>query len=147
MNTKSINTANLPNFLTERGIGFERLFKDMDQIFQNSTSHGYPPYNIVKLDENDFLIELAVAGFDEDDFDIELHKGILTVSADVGGSDDNTNYIYKGIATRNFERKFTLADTVEVEKVTLHQGMLSIHCKNVIPEELQPKKIEIKTQK
>jgi len=143
MNKSTINTTNLPTFLTERGIGFDRLFKDMEQVFQNTTSHGYPPYNIIKLDDNTFMIEIAVAGFDEDDFEIELHKGILTVRADIGESDDNTHYLYKGIATRNFERKFTLADTVEVEGVSLKQGMLSIKCVNVVPEELQPKKIEI----
>lgn len=139
-------TLDLPTF-NRATVGFDRIFDEMDRMFHNSKTNSYPPYNIIKADENTYLIEIAVAGFDEDDFDIELHKGILTVRANVSASDVETNYIHKGIAARNFERKFTLADTVEVESVSLHQGMLTIRLVNIIPEEMQPKKIAINTGK
>ena len=128
-------------------VGFDRIFDEMDRVFQNSKSNTYPPYNIIRAKEDTYLIEIAVAGFDKNDFDIELHKGILTVRADVTASDVETNYIHKGIAARNFERKFTLADTVQVDSVSLHQGMLTIRLVNIVPEELQPKKIAINATK
>lgn len=125
-------------------VGFDRLFDRLDTVNRMAaTQSKYPPYNIIKTGENTYLIELAVAGFDEDDFDIELHNGLLTVRAEVKETDDDANFIYKGIAARSFERRFTLADTVEVEGVTLHQGMLSIHLENVIPDEKKPRKISI----
>jgi molecular chaperone IbpA len=139
-------TLDLPTF-TRATVGFDRIFDEMDRVFQNSKTTAYPPYNIIKADENTYLIEIAVAGFDEQDFDIELHKGMLTVRADVTASDVETNYIHKGIAARNFERKFTLAETVEVDSVSLHQGMLTIRLVNIVPEELQPKKIAINATK
>jgi molecular chaperone IbpA len=106
----------------------------------------YPPYNLIKADEDTYLIELAVAGFDEEDFDVELHNGILTIKADVKDSDGQTEYLHKGIAARSFDRKFTLADTIRVEGASLHQGMLTIRLKNVIPDEKKPKKILIGRQ-
>jgi molecular chaperone IbpA len=102
----------------------------------------YPPYNIVKTDENDYLIELAVAGFGTDDIDIELHNGALTITGNIETSSED-KYVYKGIANRSFERRFTLADTVEVEGVDIHQGILTVRLKNVIPEEKKPRKIPI----
>ena len=141
-----LTTLDLPHF-TRSAVGFDRIFDDMDRVFQNTKSVTYPPYNIIKAQDNVYLIEIAVAGFDEDDFDIELHNGILTVRADIKDSDVETNYIHKGIAARNFERKFTLADTVEVEGVSLHQGLLTIKLVNIIPEEMQPKKIAINSEK
>lgn len=137
-----LTTLDFPHF-HRATVGFDRIFNEMDRIFDNTKTNSYPPYNIIKADENVYFIEIAVAGFDYEDFDIELHKGVLTVRADVKNSDSNTNYIHKGIAARNFERKFTLADTVEVDNVSLHQGMLTIKLVNNIPEEQQPKKIEI----
>jgi molecular chaperone IbpA len=86
---------------------------------------------------------LAVAGFDEEDFNIQLHDGVLTVSANVDGDEDETEYLHKGIAARSFVRKFTLADTIEIVSASLHQGMLTISLKNVIPEEKRPLQIPI----
>jgi len=123
-------------------VGFDRIFDRMDDM-RLITQPKYPPYNIIKTGENSYLIELAVAGFDEDDFDIELHDGVLTVRAEIGNDEDETVYVHKGIAARSFERKFTLADTVEVENVSLHQGMLTIKLVNVIADEKKPKKIPI----
>ena len=122
-------------------VGFDRIFDRMDDM-RMLTQPKYPPYNIIKTGENSYLIELAVAGFDEDDFDIELHDGVLTVRAEIADQEE-PEYIHKGIAARSFERKFTLADTVEVENVSLHQGMLTIKLVNVIADEKKPKKIPI----
>ena len=135
-------TLDLPTF-TRATVGFDRIFDEMDRVFQNSKTNSYPPYNIVKADENTYLIEIAAAGFNENEFDIEMHRGVLTVRANIIARDVDTNYIHKGIATRSFERKFTLADTVKVESVVLQQGMLTIHLVNIVPEEMQPKKIAI----
>lgn len=123
-------------------IGFDSILNKLNHVGQANVSN-YPPYNLIKTGEDTYLIELAVAGFDEEDFDIELHDGVLTISANVGDTDESTNYIHKGIAARSFVRKFTLADTVEVAGVSLHQGMLTVQLRNVIPEEKKPKKIPI----
>jgi molecular chaperone IbpA len=123
-------------------VGFDRIFDRVNAASKLTTAQKYPPYNIVKTDENTYLIELAVAGFGPDDVDIELHDGVLAISGKVESTSDD-NYIYKGIANRSFERRFTLADTVEVEGVDLYQGILTVKLKNVIPEEKKPRKIPI----
>lgn len=140
MNTRKFNASMLndPFF-----IGFDSILNRLNQASSGNTS--YPPYNLIKAGEDAYLIELAVAGFDEKDFDITLHDGVLTVSANVGDADDETEYLHKGIAARSFVRKFTLADTIEIESASLHQGMLTLRLKNVIPEEKKPKQIPINT--
>lgn len=125
-------------------VGFDRIFDRMHSLNTLQTKQtNYPPYNIIKSGEDTYLVEIAVAGFDEEDFDIELHDGVLTVRGEVNQTEMETDYIHRGIAARNFERKFTLADTIEVEGVTLHQGMLTIKLRNVIPEHKKPRKITI----
>lgn len=125
-------------------IGFDSVLNKFSNMNQSNVTN-YPPYNLIKTGGDTYLIELAVAGFDEDDFDIELHNGILTISANVKETNANVNYLHKGIAARNFIRKFTLADTIVVESVSLHKGMLTISLSNVIPEEKKPRKIPIGT--
>lgn len=138
MNTRRVNLdlLNDPFF-----IGFDNVLTKLSHAGQSNASN-YPPYNLVKTSEDTYLIELAVAGFSEEDFDIELHDGVLTIKAQVG-SEDEKNYLHKGIATRSFVRKFTLADTIQVEGVSLRQGILTVELCNVIPEEKKPKKIPI----
>lgn len=126
-------------------VGFERIYDRVNAVNKlASTQQKYPPYNIVKTGENTYLIEIAVAGFKEEDFDIELHNGILTIKADVSGEELESEYIYRGIAARGFERRFTLADTVIVDDVSLVQGMLTVRLINEIPEEKKPRKIQIR---
>ena len=139
MNTRRITTdlLNDPFF-----IGFDGLVNKMHSLNGVNTSN-YPPYNLIKTGDDSYLIELAVAGFDENDFDIELHDSILTIKAEIEETNDGTKYLHKGIAARSFVRKFTLADTVVVEGVSLHQGMLNIRLANVIPDEKKPRKILI----
>jgi len=138
-----LTTLDLAPF-TRHSVGFDRLFEQMDRHFANSAGNGYPPYNIVQLNEDEYLITLAVAGFSMKDLEITKDGNILNVEGEIQKSEeDSVNYLHKGIAGRNFRRQFTLADYVEVEKATLDLGMLHIHLKRYIPEEKQPKKIAI----
>ena len=133
-----INTLNLPSF-----IGFDRLFQEMDRAFENSANKGYPPYNLIKETDNNFTIELAVAGFSMDDLSITKEGNILNIEGTTGSSNDDVTYIHKGIGGRNFTRTFTLNDHVEVSNATLTNGILTIDLERIVPEALQPKKIAI----
>jgi molecular chaperone IbpA len=137
-----LTTLDLPHF-TRATVGFDRLFDEIQRDFTNSKSNGYPPYNVAEINENEWMISLAVAGFGMDNLDITLDKNTLTVegTAPIGGED--VKYLHKGIAGRNFRRQFTLAEHIEVANATLELGMLNIHLKRNVPEELQPKKIAI----
>jgi molecular chaperone IbpA len=137
-----LTTLDLPS-IHRATIGFDRLFNELDRQFANSQSQGYPPYNIAQIDEDEYMISLAVAGFGMDNLDITHEKNILTIEGTSPKGDEKVNYLHKGIAGRNFRREFTLADHVEVEGATLELGMLNIHLKRHVPEELQPKKIAI----
>lgn len=125
-------------------IGFDRLFEQMERQFANSPNgQGYPPYNVAQLNEDEFMISLAVAGFGMENLSIEKDGDQLRVEGTAPKGDDEVNYLHKGIGGRNFRREFTLADHVDVEAANLELGMLNIHLKRNIPEELQPKKIKI----
>lgn len=122
-------------------VGLDRLF---DQLANHTaTSGNYPPYNIVQLNENEYVISLAVAGFSMDDLDIVQDRSMLRIEGTSPKADEEVHYLHKGIGGRNFRREFTLADHVEVENAVLELGMLNIHLKRQIPEALQPKKIAI----
>lgn len=123
-------------------IGFDRLFEELDRQFENSKTIGYPPYNIVQINDNEYMISIAVAGFGMDNLDITKTGNVLTIEG-AQYEPDSINYLHKGIASRNFRRQFTLADYVEVENANLELGMLNIHLVRDIPEELQPKTIVI----
>ena len=143
----SFNTTNFDKFF----VGADKMLKSL------ATAHdayakaipGYPPYNIIKNDENNYTIEMAVAGFGKQNIDIELANNTLIVKGgtSMGEVQDPNNpmeYIWKGIADRVFTRRFTLADTVEVKNAELINGMLKIFLENVIPEEKKPRKVVIK---
>lgn len=124
-------------------IGFDRLASLIDSAFTNETaSSGYPPYNIEALDEKRYAITLAVAGFAEDELDIQVEKGVLTVHGSKSVKDE-PKYLYQGIANRSFERKFNLADYVEVTGAELANGLLTIRLVKEVPEAMKPKKIAI----
>ena len=137
-----LTTLDLPLFHRST-VGFDRLFNELDRQFANSQSQGYPPYNIAQINEDEFMITLAVAGFGMDNLDITKDGNILRVEGTSPKGGENVNYLHKGIGERNFRREFTLADHVEVENAGLEHGMLNIHLKREVPEELQPKKIAI----
>ena len=126
-------------------VGADRVMKRLADIADQSSQMmpiKYPPYNIKKVDETRYVIELAVAGFGKSEIDIELQEGLLRVTGKCD-SPESTEYLYKGIAERGFKREFTLADNVEVKSSTLVNGMLKIWLEAFIPEEKKPKKIDI----
>jgi molecular chaperone IbpA len=138
-----ITTLDIPQ-LTRSTVGFDNLLNEVSRQIENSKSNGYPPYNVVRVNENEWVISIAIAGFGMDDLDIVLDKNILTVEGTSPASKEDTKeYLHKGIGFRNFRRYFTLADYVEVEKATLELGILNIFLKRNIPDEMQPKKIQI----
>lgn len=126
-------------------IGFDRLAQMIDTI-NIDVPTGYPPYNIEKLSDNNYAISMAVSGFDEDNLNIDVKENILTVVGDAS-KEDNREYLYKGISSRNFERRFRLADYVEVESANLSNGLLNIILKRELPEAMKPRKIEISSSK
>lgn len=138
-----VSTLDLPA-LHRATIGFDRLFDELDRQFANSPAQGYPPYNTVQINENEYVISLAVAGFSMHDLDITKEGNILHIEGQPRNTDDSIVYLHKGIAGRGFRRQFMLEHHMEIVEATLELGMLNIHLKRVIPEELQPKKIEIK---
>ena len=103
----------------------------------------YPPHNVVKHNDDEYLIELAVVGFKQTDIDIEMHDGILTVKGNRGSRRDQNLYVHKGISGRKFERSFRLSEFVEVVGADLEDGLLTIHLERIIPEEKRPRKILI----
>ena len=138
-----LTTLDLPNF-HRATIGFDRLFNEMERTFANSSGTGnYPPYNIVQIDENEYMISIAVAGFGMDNLDVTQDGNELVIEGKQPIGSDQANYLHKGIGTRNFKRSFTLAEHVNVENATLELGMLNVHLVREVPEELQPKRITI----
>ena len=124
-------------------IGFDHVDRLLD-LANNTTKNKYfPPYNIKQLEENKYLIELAVAGYGKHDIEIEYANGDLTVKSSGTPDEDTSNYIWQGIAKRSFSHKFTLADTVFVKSASLTNGMLKVFLENIIPDEKKPKKVPI----
>ena len=121
-------------------IGFDRLFQQL-QAQSVVNQQNYPPYNIVKVDDENFVIELAIAGFDKKEVNVELEKNVLKIEGK--SKDDDKDFIHKGLASRSFERQFTIADDVEVSGGKLENGVLKVELKRVIPEEDKPIKIKI----
>ena len=125
-------------------VGFDRLANLIDTAQRLDGAQGYPPYNIEQLDENAYAIEIAVAGFSEDDLDIELKEGQLTVVGKKTGSDaDKRKLLHQGIAERGFIRRFQLADHVVVTGAELKNGLLRIELVRELPEAMKPRKISI----
>jgi molecular chaperone IbpA len=121
-------------------VGFDRLF----DMLENSTLGGenYPPFDLIKVDDNHYRIEVAVAGFRPDDIDITSQQSVLLIRGEKG-EEDGANYVHRGIANRSFERRFALADHIQVKGADLKDGMLAIDLVREIPEAMKPRKIEI----
>lgn len=126
------------------GIGFDRILSQLQTVQNNfsKTVPTYPPYNIRKVDDSNYVIEVAVAGFGKSDINIEVEGDTLRIAGGLK-SDDNSSYLYKGIANRAFERVFTLADKVEVKNAELVNGMLRIWLDYIIEENKKLRKINI----
>jgi molecular chaperone IbpA len=136
----------------ERALGFSIGFDSMfDRLLGDSTQHvsnnqGYPPYNIRKDGEIKYFIEMAVAGLSEDDLEVELKESVLEIRSKQS-TDDEANYVHRGIAKRTFERSFTLSDDIVVKGCDLTNGMLTVELEKVIPEEKRARLIPIGNSK
>lgn len=130
-------------------VGFDRLADMLDSVGQYDSSASYPPYNIERNDENHYRISLAVAGFGEDDLSVETREGVLTVQGrrEEKAEGEQPHYLYQGIAGRSFERRFQLAENVEVRGARLVNGLLHIDLERVVPEEKKPRRIPISATK
>ena len=130
--------------LYRSSVGYDRFGSLLDAAFQTEkTSNSYPPYNIEVVAENKYAITLAVAGFNEQELDIQVENGVLTVNGQKETAKEAKNYLHQGIANRSFERKFNLADHIEVVDADLVNGLLSISLVKEVPEAMKPKKIAI----
>lgn len=132
--------------LYRSAIGFDRLAEMLTSAARSDANTGYPPYNIAVLGEDNYRITMAVAGFTEQELSIESERNTLTISgqqARAEADEAEPQYLYRGIATRSFERRFQLADHVEVRSASLENGLLHIDLKRELPEQMKPKKIAI----
>lgn len=131
-------------------VGFDNIFDSLMRAASTSNSTNYPPYNVVKHSDDEFSIELAVAGFGEEEIEIELENSVLTVSGEKSAEDqfrEGVVFLHQGISSRSFKRSFTLAEHVEVVEASVNNGILSISLERQIPEEKKPKRIAIKFNK
>lgn len=125
-------------------VGFDRLFSMLDQVGAPDAGSTYPPYNIERTAENDYRITMAVAGFGTDDLTIEVRENTLTVKGEkTAESEESKDVLYRGIASRAFERRFQLADHVVVNGASMENGLLHVDLKREIPEAKKPRQIEI----
>ena len=126
-------------------VGFDRLFSLLDTLATPDNGQTYPPYNIERTGEDAYRISMAVAGFSDSEISIEAHRNVLTVKGERSEekSDEGKEVLYRGIAARAFERRFQLADHVEVTGAALKNGLLHIDLKREVPEQLKPRKIAI----
>ena len=131
------------SFPMNLGIGFDEMFDRFRLITEHASQGNYPPYNIIQEKENESIIELAVAGFNEHDLDIEVDGNKLTITGNKDVKLDDAKYRHKGIAYRNFTRTFALADYIQVNGASVDCGILRVYLERVVPEELKPKKIKI----
>lgn len=129
--------------LYRTAIGFDRLFNLLESG-QGQNNSGYPPYNVERLDENRYRIAIAVAGFAEEELEITSHDNLLVVKGAHKAAQPERVYLYQGIAERDFERKFQLAEHIQVKSANLQNGLLYIELERVIPETLKPRRIAIK---
>lgn len=121
-------------------VGFDHLFNELEWTAKHAQDH-YPPHNIIKTDENDYLIELAIAGFTRDEINVEVKDRTLTVTGEHVSK--GREFIHRGISTKKFKRTFRLSEHVNVLGADIQDGILAIELKYIIPEEMRPRKIEI----
>lgn len=141
-----MRTMNLDPFW-RTSIGFDRLIDLMDESLQFEPEDHYPPCNIVRTGEDSYRISLAVAGFKPEQISITVDQNVLIISGRAEDKQDKGEYLYRGIAGRPFERRFNLADFVEVKGASVDDGLLQVELKREVPEAMKPRRIEIKTGK
>ena len=145
--TLTLRSFDIPS-LTKFGIGFDNMFDELMRVNAQQSSTNYPPYDIVQVNDDEYMISVAVAGFGYDNLSVTKDKKILVIEGKhsretVENEDSTAKYLHKGISERSFRREFQLADHVEITGAHLELGILSIHLKREIPEEAKPKAIAI----
>lgn len=125
-------------------IGFDQLFDNVERRFANQVQNNYPPYNVIKHDDNNFEIEVAVAGFDKEDITVEVDQDQLIIKGKKTQAETEVQYMHRGLAARDFERMFTLAEHIIVGDAELTNGILSVKLTREVPESLKPRLIAIK---
>ena len=143
--TLTLRSFDIPG-IHKFGIGFDNMFDELLRVNAQQSNNNYPPYNIVQINDDEFMISLAVAGFGHDNLTVTKEKNFLIIdgkhSTDTVNT-DNINYLHKGISERNFRREFQLADHVEITNAHLELGVLSLHLKREVPDSAKPKTIAI----
>jgi molecular chaperone IbpA len=133
------------NALNRALLGFDTMFNDFEHRFANQINSNYPPYNILKRDENSYEIQIAVTGFDKDEVTVEIDQNNLIVRAERKATETaECEYLHRGLASRSFERSWTLAEYVEVGEGSIKNGVLTIDLKRIVPEALKPRVLKIK---
>ena len=145
--TLTLRSFDLPA-IHKFGIGFDNLFDDLMRVNAQQSNNNYPPYDIVQINDDEYMISLAVAGFGHDSLNITKDKKTLVIEGKhsretVDNEDSTAKYLHKGISERSFRREFQLADHVEISNAHLELGILNVHLKREVPEEAKPKTIAI----
>ena len=147
MVSKQLLPFSLDHF-TPYAIGFDRIFNQMAEYADHQvTSTGFPPYNIRKQDDYKFSIDLAVAGLSEDDIEVEVAEGVITIRSTYDESVNGGDFLHKGLSFKKFTRKFTVADDIVVNGASMSNGMLSIELERVVPEEKKPRLVKTSNRK
>jgi molecular chaperone IbpA len=135
------------NVLNRAMLGFDSLFNDFERRFSNQINTSYPPYNILKHDENSYEIEVAVTGFQPDEITVEIDQNQLIVKGErKAETSPDVVYVHRGLAARDFTRAWTLAEHMEVGEGRIKNGVLTIELKRVVPETLKPRVLALKAE-
>ncbi len=143
--TLTLRSADIPAF-HKFGIGFDNMFDELLRVNAQQSNNNYPPYNIVQINEDEFMISIAVAGFGHDNLTVTKEKNFLIIDGTHSTDTVNTNpinYLHRGISERNFRREFQLADHVEITNAHLELGILNLYLKREVPEAQKPRSIQI----
>ena len=133
--------------LFHQTLGFEKFIHDVESILNDTRPvNNFPPHNIIKLDDNKYVVELAVAGFGKDEIDIQVQENTLTIKGEKVEGTPNLEYLHRGIGTRSFTKTITIADTIEVKGAEYKDGILRVGLENIVPEHKKPRKIEISNE-
>ena len=132
------------NALNKALLGFDEIFNNFENRFANQINNNYPPYNIIKQDENYYQLEIAVTGFTKDEITVEIDQNQLIVKGVRNKDVTEAEYLHRGLALRDFTRSWTLAEHMEVDQGTIKNGVLTIELKRVVPEALKPRVLKIK---
>lgn len=144
-NTLTLRSLDIPS-IHKFAVGFDNMFDEILRVNAQQSNSNYPPYNVVQINEDEFMISIAVAGFGLDNLSVTKDKNFLIIEGKNSIKEEDApeiNYLHKGISARDFRREFKLADFVEIENAHLELGILNVHLKREIPEEQKPKTIPI----